>query len=149
MKFFVYGMPKPQPRPRACMRGKHAGIYDAGTANGWKYLIARTARDNAPEKPFDCAVGLSLVFVLPRPKNHYLPATKSRPQETLRQNAPILNTTKPDIDNYVKAVMDALTDSQVIWRDDAQVVMISASKIYEDAKTKCGVEISIEDLEYE
>lgn len=34
LNIFVSGEPKPQPRTRACVRGKHAGTYDPGTAAG-------------------------------------------------------------------------------------------------------------------
>lgn len=49
---------------------------------------------------------------------------------------------RPDIDNYIKAVMDSMNpgfmgdDNQVVWRgfyeDDAQVVRLNCSKVYSD-----------------
>jgi Holliday junction resolvase RusA-like endonuclease len=41
----------------------------------------------------------------------------------------IPKTTKPDIDNYIKLVLDAANASG-IWHDDSQVVEILAQKVY-------------------
>lgn len=128
IKFFVHGLPKAQPRPRACVRGNHASVYDAGTANDWKYSVARTARENAPEKPFSGPVALFITIYLPRPKSHFHTGKKRGGE--LRRDAPIYCTTKPDVDNYAKAIMDALTDSGVVWMDDAQVVDVNVRKLY-------------------
>lgn len=37
---------------------------------------------------------------------------------------------KPDLDNYVKAVYDSISDSGVVWKDDGQVVSSVAEKRY-------------------
>ena len=39
-------------------------------------------------------------------------------------------TKKPDIDNVIKAILDGL--NEVAYKDDAQVVNVSASKYYSD-----------------
>jgi Holliday junction resolvase RusA-like endonuclease len=41
----------------------------------------------------------------------------------------VLKTTKPDVDNYLKLVMDACNQSGV-WEDDSQVVEVLAQKWY-------------------
>ena len=41
----------------------------------------------------------------------------------------VLKTTKPDVDNYLKLVMDACNQAQV-WVDDSQVVEVLAQKWY-------------------
>jgi hypothetical protein len=38
-QFFVTGLPKAQPRVKACIRGAHAGVYTPATADAWKKLI--------------------------------------------------------------------------------------------------------------
>lgn len=145
IKFFVHGLPKSQPRPRACVRGNHASVYDAGTANDWKYSVARTARENSPEKPFSGPVALYITIYLPRPKSHFY-TSKKRGGE-LREDAPIYCAKKPDVDNYAKAIMDALTDSGVIWMDDAQVVDINCRKLFAD-DAAAGAKITIKELAY-
>jgi Holliday junction resolvase RusA-like endonuclease len=46
---------------------------------------------------------------------------------------------RPDLDKLVRAVMDALT--MRVWRDDGQVVAISASKRYSD-QPGCTIVVS-------
>lgn len=40
-------------------------------------------------------------------------------------------TSRPDLENCLKAVMDALNG--VLWRDDAQIANLSAYKIYDES----------------
>ena len=140
IRFFVEGTPKPQPRPRAFVRGKHAGVYDCGTANDWKYCVGRTAREHSQTRS-DKALILEIFFFLPRPKSHFYQTKKNF--GLLKPKAPNWHTSKPDLDNLVKAVMDALNDSGVIWNDDSQVAEIVASKRYSMAKS--GAEITIKE----
>jgi crossover junction endodeoxyribonuclease RusA len=71
---------------------------------------------------------LSAYFWLPRPKSHY---RTGRYMSMLREDAPQSPVGKPDVDNFVKAVLDA--GSGCIWADDAQVVCLSGvAKCYAD-----------------
>jgi len=58
----------------------------------------------------------------------YLRFMCKRPK-ALKKGDRILKTTKPDIDNYIKLVLDACNDAKV-WHDDSQVVEILAQKWY-------------------
>jgi len=49
--------------------------------------------------------------------------------------------TKPDVDNYVKGIKDAL--NKVIWNDDSQVVDLTVSKFYSESPR---VEVLVEKL---
>ena len=129
LNVFVEGTPKAQPRPRACIRGKHAGVYDAGTADGWKWLVGRAVKESAERDNWaktDQPIGLTIIFTLPRPKNHFC-QSKARRGE-LKDGAPHYHCSKPDLDNYAKAVMDAISDCGAIWEDDSQVARMSAEK---------------------
>ena len=56
---------------------------------------------------------------------------QSRGQKAeLARDQKIRPTGKPDIDNIIKAVLDGLNG--VAFKDDAQVVFISAQKLYSD-----------------
>lgn len=110
----VYGEPKAQPRPRATARGGFARVYNPSTADEWKQAIVDAARDQG--EPFLGPVELSIRFDMPRPK--HMRGTEAKP-----------HTVKPDIDNLVKAVMDALTTA-IWWIDDAQVWSLRTSKKY-------------------
>jgi Holliday junction resolvase RusA-like endonuclease len=139
ISFFAEGTPKGQPRPKAFANKKtgRAGVYDPGTAEGWKGEVAIAAKPHRPEAPLEGPLRLFLNFILPRPKGHY--RTGKRAAE-LRDDAPGWHTAKPDADNFVKAVMDALTMLH-FWRDDSQVCVLSVRKVYGNNVTGCEIEI--------
>lgn len=57
-----------------------------------------------------------------------IPASWSGRKQRQAQAGEIRPTTKPDTDNTVKAVFDALNG--VVWKDDVQVCELNVSKIY-------------------
>ncbi len=134
---FIPGNPVPQGRPRACIRGKHASVYEDAKSKDWKKTIAVHAwayiRECSPGEKWhqsawqliDTAIKLNVEFRLLRPKSV---SVKKRPD-------PI---TRPDLDNYVKAVKDALTG--VLWRDDSQIIELEAKKVYDNPP---GVDITV------
>lgn len=134
VSFWVDGTPKAQPRPRAFARGGRARVYDPGTAEGWKGLVALAARRYRPEDPIVEPVRLRLDFVMPR--------TKAL-QAKRHPDGPMPHTKKPDVDNCTKAVMDCLTDIGM-WRDDSLVYEVVATKNYAERDGRPGVRVRIE-----
>lgn len=65
--------------------------------------------------------------------------SKKRREQMLQDK--IFPIKKPDIDNIVKAVLDALNG--LAYKDDSQVVQILAAKRYQD---KSRVDVTIEEL---
>lgn len=123
--FTVRGEPKAQPRPRAFARkfgnGKVAArMYDAGTAEGWKGLIALAAKPFMPAAPIEGPLRVDIDFFFPRP---------GRLMRKKDPDVPIPHDSKPDRDNCEKAVLDALTQLG-FWRDDAQVCEGEVRKFY-------------------
>ena len=53
----------------------------------------------------------------------------------------IFHTVKPDLDKLIRSVLDALTQSNVIWQDDSQVVSLFVVKEYGSAN-KAKIEIA-------
>lgn len=123
LQFYVVGHPKAQPRVKAFRRGNHAGVYDPGTADGWKLLVGAAARTNWNRVQFMGPLRLVLGFFMPRPKSHL------NRHGDVKPTAPSWHESKPDLDNMAKAVMDAMTQLG-IWRDDSQVVQLEISKVY-------------------
>ena len=78
----------------------------------------------APCKPIESAVLLNLRFFIRRRK-------------TVKREYP---TTAPDIDKFCRTVLDALTG--IIYKDDAQVVSLDATKEYAPNGLE-GVEITV------
>ncbi len=81
-----------------------------------------------PETPSVVPLAVTLAFTLPRPKS--LPR---RVEHHIR---------RPDLDNLVKAVKDALRG--VFYRDDSQIIMLAATKAY---GTTPGVVVTVEEVE--
>src|SRR3546814_19545477 len=79
-------------------------------------------------EPFEGPVEVILQFTAPRPKT-----TK-------------LAVPKPDIDNYAKGALDALTDTKVVWPDDWQVADLIARKRWASADSPDGITITIRTL---
>ena len=82
--------------------------------------IAQLEMDGRP--PITGPVSLRMRVELPVPKSW----SKRKRNSALAGD--ILPTTRPDIDNYVKAGLDAL--NSIVIADDSQVVMLHARKVY-------------------
>lgn len=136
LDFFVAGIPKAQPRVKAFVRGGHAGVYTPDSAETWKQEVRRQAVANAPESLMSGVVRIQLDFFLPRPKTHLDRHGVPKPK------SPVWHCKKPDLDNLIKAVTDAITDTQKVWLDDSQICEITATKTYGINAVGCSVSIS-------
>jgi len=137
MKLDVYGTPAPQGSKRAfAVRGK-GGIPTGRIAviesshdrvKSWRQAVidAALSDDDAIAEP----LAVKMLFFLARPKSHY---RTGRNADRLRENAPRRPAKMPDLSKLVRATEDALTDAG-LWRDDAQVVEISAMKYWADSR---------------
>jgi Holliday junction resolvase RusA-like endonuclease len=123
LQFWVPGVPKAQPRVKACRRGNHAGVYDPGTADEWKKLVGAGALAHWNRAQFLGPLKLVLLFGMQRPKAHF------NRHGDVKPGVSVWHQSKPDADNLAKAVMDALTQLKV-WVDDSQVVRLDVGKIY-------------------
>lgn len=117
----VLGNPKAQKRHR---QGKF-GTYDPDSEAKKGFLT--TVQSMAPKAPITGPVELIIYFRFPRPKHHYGTGKKS---SVLKENAPDMHTSKPDVDNLIKFVTDALNG--IYWKDDSQVTQVTAAKFYSD-----------------
>jgi len=121
---FVDGIPKAQPRPRMTARG-HA--YNPGSADTWKDAVISTflpCHRSTIAEP----VSLRVKFFLPSPKKEK------------QEGDGIPHAKKPDLDNLLKALMDAMTEAR-IWKDDALVFETQASK-WESGR-RIGAQITV------
>jgi len=115
LRFRVDGPPVPLQRPRFA----NGRVYNPSAADMRAFLSA--SRAHAPPTLADGGpVEVTLEFVFARPASH----TTSR--GALRASAPPLHTNKPDVDNLIKLVLDALNGT--FYADDRQVVAVQASK---------------------
>jgi Holliday junction resolvase RusA-like endonuclease len=143
LTFTVQGEPKGQPRPRAFARkmgNVHvARFYDSDVADTWKWLVKVAIIEAAIRQKWaftESPVAVELRFAMPRPKSHF-------GAKGLKPSAPVHHAGKPDADNLAKLVMDQITRSEQIWRDDSQVVSLTVHKSYAvGAEQGCSVSIS-------
>jgi Holliday junction resolvase RusA-like endonuclease len=128
--FHVNGLPKAQPRPMVVKNTGH--IYTPNSAKDWKELI--TAECMARRQPeIDEPVRLTVCFYFPLPKR-------------LKGKTFCPHVSKPDTDNLLKAVQDAMTEARV-WRDDAIVFSVITEKWY--SSKRCGAWILVETIDGE
>ena len=119
--------PKPAPRPRF----SKTGTYNTKEYTSYKKAIAHIAKTKYKLQPSDKAISLKIEFLYIKPKSW-----SKKKKETTQYHI-----VKPDVDNLVKAVKDALNG--IAYKDDAQVVKIEAQKRYSDAE---AVLVEIEDM---
>jgi len=79
------------------------------------------------------AVNMNIVYSFRRPKS-----LNKKERNEIDSGKTVPKTTKPDIDNLTKAILDALNG--IVWKDDAQVTQINIQKIW-SAKDQIEVEI--------
>lgn len=122
VSFRVLGVPQPKGSARGFVvmkaGSKPRAIVTSDNKNlrSWADSIRYAAQDAAVEF-FDGAVQLQIEFMFTRPKSSN---PKKRP----------FMTTRPDCSKLVRGAEDALNG--ILWKDDAQVVAIVATKRYVD-----------------
>ena len=143
LTFQVTGEPKGQPRPRAFARKMGAvhvaRFYDSDVADVWKFLVQVALLEMLKQNRWELTlepVSVSITFAMPRPKSHS--GTKG-----LKPSAPVAHVGKPDVDNLAKLILDQITRSECVWRDDSQVVSLTVHKFWAVANEQgCSVSIS-------
>lgn len=130
--FWIPGEPKGQPRPRATKRGSFVSVYKPKTDAQWVAAIRKEIEKAKVERAFDLPLDLDIRIFMPRPLAHF---KLYRGIRTLRSDAPVFHTSRPDADNILKGVSDAATsdDHTVrLWTDDRWVVSGHWTKQYAD-----------------
>jgi len=150
--FDVEGDPRPEPRPRFSYKTRH--VYVPSSAHEWKRAIRAGAAAAIERDGFNSdnltrsALGVVVLFRLARPKSHL---RTGRYAGKIKANALEHHPTKPDIDNLLKAVMDALGVFDgcpaLVWRDDAQVALAHARKRYVAEGEVPGASVAVFELE--
>lgn len=137
---FVAGEPRAQERPRFSNRGGYVKAYDPESSRNHKAMIGMMAREvMGDRKPLEG----DLILVLTVLKNPPMSWSKKKQRECLRRG--ILS--KPDLDNYVKLVLDALNG--VVFRDDKDVATILARKLWTDEQPGMRITVTVADYEEE
>ena len=127
LRAVIPGPPQPQQRARIVRRGSHPAMIDPPASKLWKahaegYMIeAMRARAGSvgPRACLQGPVAVEILAVFPLPKSlHRKTAQRGRAWHT---------TNRGDLDNIVKAVLDAMTRVWIL--DDRQVAQLFATKL--------------------
>lgn len=125
----VYGTPAPQGSKRHLGRG--VMVESSQRVKPWREAVKAAALDALPDDwvPLDGPVSVIATFTWRRPAGHYRTGRNAALLRTLAPLYPTSRTANGDIEKVVRATNDALTDAGV-WRDDAQVVLLHADKVW-------------------
>ena len=117
ISFVVYGAPLPKGSARAFIpAGWNRPVITTATKGlkDWEHRIASAAQTVASGTLLTGPLMLTVAFYLTRPK--------SLPKKVTQ------HAKRPDLDKLIRGATDALTG--VLWKDDAQVMTITATKAY-------------------
>lgn len=124
--FEVPGEPRGKGRPRFHRTGKYVSAYTDSETKAYENKILAYYQKATGGYRFPDAVVLEVEITAyyPIPKSATKAATAAMRDGTAKP------TKKPDLDNVVKIVLDAL--NAVAYKDDSMVVRITARKEYSD-----------------
>jgi len=125
ISFFVPGNPVAKARSRT-VRNKHTGKVHSFTPEN-TVIFENLVKTKAEEAMRGAAPLLGALEV------HInvgltIPATWSEKRRNEALRGEIAPTKKPDLDNVVKAIKDGM--NAIVYRDDNQVVRVTAEKLY-------------------
>lgn len=121
----VPGEPVPQGRPRFTTRGGFPRAYDPPKSRAWKAAARAIFENEMKANKLKVLEGPLEVFVTATFKK---PKKKKRPTYLHETETTLLHDGRGDIDNIVKAVLDAAKG--VVMVDDKQVWCLRAQKFY-------------------
>jgi Holliday junction resolvase RusA-like endonuclease len=118
----VLGNPKGLKRHRSVRCGKFIRQYDPSAPDKADFLAM--AYSSKPDEPTKGRVMIRVDAYFPRPKTHY------NSKGILRDTAPSAHTSRPDYDNILKFISDALNG--VFYHDDSQIFSAYITKLYDE-----------------
>ena len=115
--------PTAQQRPRFAKRGNFVSAYKSAEQQANERTLEALLYKHAPKEAIAAPVRLEVLAVMPIPQ--------STPKRLLRamQSETLAHTKKPDLDNIVKQLKDALSRLR-FWHDDKQVAEMICKKVY-------------------
>ena len=134
-KYRINGKPVAKNRPRFSKRGGYSIAYSDQKAEEKAYKNELMIQGG---KGFYGAIFVSLHFYFKRPKSHY---RTGKFKDKLKDSAPGLHETKPDIDNLIKWSCDCMNG--ICFPDDMRITSIYATKQYSESGVDEYTEIEI------
>ena len=117
------GHPQGKGRARSFLRGSHIGHYTPEKTRSYEGMIREAATtEMAGRLPTPDPVEVTLTAFFDVPKSY------SKTKRAAALGNSLLPAKKPDIDNIIKAFVDALNG--VVFKDDCQIVRGVYAKVY-------------------
>lgn len=118
----IHGIPIPKGRPRFVrFKNGRVGAFTPEDTEIWEKDVQFAALPHRPRVPLDGALEAEMIFYLHRPGG-------------TRREYP---SVRPDLDNYAKAVLDALNG--IIYTDDSRIVKMTLSKLYGEPRVEVKI----------
>lgn len=118
IEFTINGECVPKARPRF---SKYGHVYTTPKTRAYEKIVKTTAIDNNVPC-ITTALKIKIMVYKSIPKSF------SKEKRRLAENGKILPVVKPDVDNYVKAVLDGLNG--ILFLDDKLICDLSVGKRY-------------------
>lgn len=120
--------PRPATRPRFTCRGRFAVAYTDRKYREWLDAAEEELR--------------TLLTDLPKGWDTSAPVRLTINFNVLKPKTSKLIYPKPDLDNYEKAFMDAVTQAEGFWDDDCQVVQLNSAKNFVLNEDQVGIDFT-------
>ena len=134
MEIVVYGEPIPQGRPR--FANGHA--YEPQRSKNYKLLVRFWVTQHLKKldafKPFKIPVKVDLTFHMG------VPSSWAKEKRIRAINGQIRPSSRPDIDNLVKSVLDSCNG--LLWVDDCIITDLAARKRYTGELARVEIKIT-------
>lgn len=136
--------PKPQTRPKFSKLGTH----EDPKMKAWRRSCTYLVKSLWKVEKIEGAIEVDVTFYLKAPQTISKKPTQKALPRTLKRfkkfvEEKIWHATRPDLDNYIKALFDSIGDAGTVWNDDGQVCSIHARKVY---SPNPRIEIEIEEV---
>ena len=142
IEFIIPGEPRGKGRHQTVrLKNGKTGTYTPDKTVAYEELARQRFRQQWPseELPFPDKTPVCVMITV----CFSIPNSASKKARASMIDGRIRPTKKPDVDNVIKIVLDALNG--FAWHDDAQVVDLSVSKIYTDQEPFVRVELASPD----
>lgn len=132
--FKIPGDPIPLKRHRSFIAKKLGRVIQYNPSSKDQTQFKIRCKKWRPKEPATGPIEITLHFFVKRPKSHY---RTGKYKSELKTTAPLVATSKPDLDNYIKFVLDSLQGPRGFFKDDSQVYSIMAEKLYSHLPKTC------------
>lgn len=131
-EFFIEGEPVAQSRPRFSTRNGYVMAHDMKKSSDYKDIVYDKAFEEFEKHGRQMLTGaLELRMIVYKP----IPKSWSKKKKNMARCGYIYPTSKPDLDNYIKIVLDGIGRKgrpKIIFNNDSQFTSIYAVKKYAD-----------------